>query len=189
MTAALIIVLIGVLGALAVWQWRQAATLAAERDTRREVAKVAGEYGNVIYSYTPATAQQAIKDNLRLLGGDALATYKQTTAVNLPQFFAKNPQVSMTSTIKQVFVGDVNGDLATAVILLDVKINSADGNADGSNTLLRLALKKESGGWKITEQKVSGEADGTVSTGQLPQLGGNLNPSPAPSGSATPAKN
>ncbi|MBC6466035.1 hypothetical protein [Actinomadura alba] len=181
LTTGLVVVLVAALAALAVWQWRAAATRAEAEAERRDVAKVAGEYGNVVFSYTPGTAQASIDRNLKLIGGDLLANYRQTTAANLPAFFTKNPEVSMTSKIKGVFVGDVNGKLATAVILLDVRLQTPQGANDAPNTLLRLSLSKEDDGWKVTEQKASGDAEGAASggAGQLPGLTGNgASPSP-----------
>lgn len=175
-TTALVVVLIAALASLAIWQWRQAARLNAAQAERRAVAKVAGEYGDTAFSYTASTYRTSIDRNLALLGGDLLATYKRDTIPNLPTVFGKNPQLVMQSKIKKVYVGDVNGSLATAVILVDIKLQTPQGVNDGSNALLRLSLAKDAGGWKITQQAASGQGDDAVS--QLPTL---------PNASATPS--
>ncbi|HEU5157845.1 MAG TPA: hypothetical protein VFU43_12690 [Streptosporangiaceae bacterium] len=175
-TAVLVIVLVAALASLAIWQWRQAARLAAERAERRAVAEVAGEYGDTAFSYTASTYRTSIDRNLKLLGGDLLATYKRDTIPNLPTVFNKNPQLVMESKIKKVYVGDVNGTLATAVILVDITLRTPQGVNDGSNALLRLSLAKNEGGWKITQQAASGQGDDAAS--QLPTL---------PNASATPS--
>jgi hypothetical protein len=167
-TTVLVVVLVAALASLALWQWRQAAALAAAEADRRAVAKVAGEYGDSAFSYTAATYRASIDRNLKLLGGDLLGTYKRDTVPNLPAVFGKNPQLVMESTIKRVYVGDVNGRLATAVILVDIRLQTPEGVNDGSNALLRLSLAKEAGGWKITQQAASGQGDDAAS--QLPTL-------------------
>ncbi|RAY15847.1 hypothetical protein DPM19_08770 [Actinomadura craniellae] len=167
LTAALVTVLVVVLAVLLAWQWRTAGSLAAEQDERAAVAKVAGEYGNVAFSYTAVDYRQQIARNQRLLGGDLLATYNRSTAPNLGNVFGKNPQLVMSSKIKKVYVGDVIGDLATAVILVDIRLQTPEGANDGADTLLRLALKRESDGWKVTEQRASGQGDGDL-TADLP---------------------
>lgn len=181
-TAALVIVLIAALATVAIWQWRQAARLAAEQDDRRDVAKVAGAYGDSAFDYTAATYKQTIDRNMALLGGDLLATYKQDTVPNLPTVFAKNPQLVMESTVRKVYVGDVNGRLATAVILVDIKLQTPQGTNDGSNALLRLSLAKDAGGWKVTQQAASGQSDDAAS--QVPTLP-NASGTPGPSSSPT----
>jgi hypothetical protein len=173
-TAALVIVLIAALASLAIWQWRQAARLDAEQAERRAVAKVAGEYGDTAFSYTATGYRTSIDRNLKLLGGDLLTTYKRDTIPNLPAVFTKNPQLVMQSKIKKVYVGDVNGTLATAVILVDIRLQTPQGVNDGSNALLRLSLAKDQDGWKITQQAASGQGDDAAS--QLPTL-----PNAAPS--------
>jgi hypothetical protein len=179
-TAALVIVLIAALGSVAIWQWRQAARLAAEQGERRAVAKVAGEYGDTAFSYSASTYRTSIDRNQQLLGGDLLATYKRDTIPNLPAVFAKNPQLVMASKIKKVYVGDVNGTLATAVILVDIRLQTPQGVNDGSNALLRLSLAKDKDGWKITQQAASGQGDDAAS--QLPTLpNAGATPSDAPS--------
>jgi len=175
-TVALVIVLIAALASLAIWQWRQAARLDAEQAERRAVAKVAGQYGDTAFSYTANGYRTSIDRNLKLLGGDLLATYKRDTIPNLPTVFTKNPQLVMQSKIKKVYVGDVNGTLATAVILVDIRLQTPQGVNDGSNALLRLSLAKDKDGWKITQQAASGQGDDAAS--QLPTL---------PNASATPS--
>jgi hypothetical protein len=176
-TTVLVVALVAALASLAIWQWRQAGALAAEQAERREVAKVAGEYGDSAFSYTAATYKASIDRNQKLLGGDLLTTYKRDTIPNLPTVFSKNPQLVMDSTIKKVYVGDINGKLATAVILVDIKLQTPQGVNDGSNALLRLSLAKEAGGWKITQQAASGQGDDAA--GQLPTLPNATSPSPS----------
>jgi hypothetical protein len=184
-TAALVVVLIAALASLAIWQWRQAGRLAAEQGERRAVAKVAGEYGDTAFSYSASTYQTSIDRNLKLLGGDLLTTYKRDTIPNLPAVFTKNPQLVMQSKIKNVYVGDVNGTLATAVILVDIRLQTPQGVNDGSNALLRLSLAKDKGGWKITQQAASGQGDDAAS--RLPTLP-NAGATPSDSPSAKPKK-
>ena len=82
--------------------------------------------------------------------------------------FTKNPQLVMQSKIKKVYVGDLNGTLATAVILVDIRLQTPQGVNDGSNALLRLSLAKDKDGWRITQQAASGQGDDAAS--QLPTL-------------------
>jgi hypothetical protein len=185
-TVVLVVVLIAALASTAIWQWRQAAGLSAQQGERREIAEVAGAYGDAAFSYTAQTYQAGVQRNLKLLGGDLLSTYKQNTVPNLPTVFSKNPQLVMTSKIKKVYVGDVNGNLATAVILVDIKLQTPQGVNDGSNALLRLSLAKGEGGtWRITQQAASGQSDDAAATGQVPGLP-SASTAPSPKGSKTP---
>jgi hypothetical protein len=177
-TTVLVVVLVAALATVAIWQWQQASTLSAQQDERREVAKVAGEYGDSAFSYTASTYRATIDRNLKLLGGDLLETYKRDTIPNLPTVFTKNPQLVMDSKIKKVYVGDINGTLATAVILVDIKLQTPEGTNGGSNALLRLSLAKDKDGWKVTQQAASGQSDDA--TGQLPTLPNASTPSPSP---------
>lgn len=180
LTATLVVVLVAALATLAIWQWRTAAGLDSEKKARRAVARIAADYGNAVFNYNAAAARDSINKNLALLGGDARTRYEQTTAKNLPGFFAQNPQWTLTSKTKKVFVGEVNGEIATAVILMDVNVQAPSGRTDAPNTLLRVGLAKIDGSWKITEQRSSGQSDQATGNEQQNQIPG-LPTTPAPS--------
>ncbi|MQY06654.1 hypothetical protein [Actinomadura macrotermitis] len=185
------IVVIAVLASLAVWQWRTAAALQADKDDRAAVAKIAAAYGDVAASYNAANYQEQMRKAQELMGGDLLEKYRSTTVPSLAGAFKSNPNASLTSKTVGVTVGEINGRFATAVVTVDISGTAEKGTSRVPANLIRLALAKIDGKWKVTRQYASGEDDATQAQNQS---GGGLTPGvpgagTAPQPSTGPKKN
>src|SRR5690606_14053181 len=77
-------------------------------------------------------------------------------------------ELALTSKTNQVFVGTVDEKFASAVVMVDIDVRTKDGATSAPATLLRLALAKIDGEWKVTRQYASGANDQTQSQNQLP---------------------
>ncbi|WP_030169723.1 hypothetical protein [Spirillospora albida] len=184
--AIVVVVLVALLASLAVWQWTRASGLASDESEREEIAKVASAYGDVAFNYNASNYQAQMAKTQRLLAGDLLDEFNQSTRQSLTETFKANPEVTLTSKTDKVFVGDVTDRFAMAVISVDVQLSSKSGSKASPATLLRLALSKIDGSWKITKQYPSGVNDQNQQQqlGQLPV--GGASGTPAPSTSAKP---
>jgi hypothetical protein len=174
--AVVVIVLLGVLSTVAVWQWRTAAGLSSEKSDREAVAAVARAYGDVAMNYNAANYQSQMRKAQALMGGDLLESFTTNTL----------PNMGMTSKTVQVFVGTVDEPFASATISVDVSLRTAQGTSSARNTLLRLNLAKTDGRWKITEQFTSGRDDQAPGQqGALPTTAPSATPTGSPSASPT----
>ncbi|WP_433463750.1 hypothetical protein [Spirillospora sp. CA-128828] len=154
-----IVVLVALLASLAIWKWTSASSLTSKQDERAAVGKVASAYGDVALNYNAQNYQTQMDKAQKLMGGDLLDSFKNTTLPSLGETFKSNPELSLTSKTNQVFVGGVDGRFATAVVMVDIDVRTKDGATSAPATLLRLALAKIDGKWKVTKQYASGTND------------------------------
>ena len=153
------VVLVALLASLAIWKWASASSLSSDKDARGEVGKVASAYGDVALNYNAQNYQSQMDKAQKLMGGDLLETFKSSTLPSLGETFKNNPELSLTSKTNQVFVGSVDDRFATAVVMVDISVQTKEGKTDAPATLLRLALAKLDGTWKVTRQYPSGTND------------------------------
>lgn len=178
--AVVVVVLVALLASLAIWQWTSASSLSGKQDERDAVGKVASAYGDVALNYNAQNYQTQMDKAQKLMGGDLLESFKNTTLPSLGETFKSNPELALTSKTNQVFVGSVDGKFATAVVMVDIDVKTKDGATSAPATLLRLALAKIDGSWKVTKQYASGTNDQNQNQqGQLPAVpGGGTSGSP-----------
>ncbi|MFB4306483.1 hypothetical protein [Actinomadura sp. GTD37] len=162
------VVLIALLASLAIWKWTSASSMSSDKDARAEVGKVASAYGDVALNYNAQNYQSQMDKAQKLMGGDLLETFKTNTLPNLGETFKSNPELVLSSKTNQVFVGSVDERFATAVIMVDISVKTKEGATDAPATLLRLALAKIDGKWKITKHYPSGTNDQSQQQSQLP---------------------
>ncbi|MEV0661027.1 hypothetical protein ACIBI3_10305 [Actinomadura luteofluorescens] len=179
--AVVVVVLVALLASLAIWQWTSASSLSSKQDDRDAVSKVASAYGDVALNYNAQNYQTQMDKAQKLMGGDLLESFKTTTLPSLGETFKNNPELSLTSKTNQVFVGSVDGRFATAVVMVDIDVRTKDGSTAAPATLLRLALAKIDGTWKVTKQYASGVNDQNQNQqNQLPAVpSGGASKSPA----------
>ncbi|MFA1551943.1 hypothetical protein [Actinomadura chokoriensis] len=175
------VVLVALLASLAIWKWTSASSMSSDQDAREEVGKVASAYGDIALNYNAQNYQSQMDKAQKLMGGDLLETFKTNTLPNLGETFKSNPELVLTSKTNQVFVGSVDDRFATAVIMVDISVKTKEGATDAPATLLRLALAKIDGKWKITKHYPSGTNDQNQQ--QQTQLPGTV---PSSSASASP---
>ncbi|MFD0688296.1 hypothetical protein [Actinomadura fibrosa] len=186
--AVVVVVLVALLASLAIWQWRRASGMASEKDDRAAVSKVASAYGDVAFNYNASNYQTQTDKAQKLLGGDLLESFKSSTVPTLTNTFKTSPEVAVTSKTGQVFVGSVDGRFATAVIMVDIQYKNKDGAVSAPATLLRLALAKIDGTWKVTKQYPSGVNDQNQNqqSSGLPTTSPSGSTSPTPKSSGSP---
>jgi type II secretory pathway pseudopilin PulG len=153
------VVVVALLASLAIWQWTRASDLSSKQDARDAVSKVALQYGDVAFNYNAANYQSQADKAEKLMAGDLLDQFKQSTLPGLTAAFKSDSQVGMSSKSTDVFVGSVNGKFATVVVMVDIGLQTKDGKVSQPSTLLRLALAKVDGKWKVTKQYPSGVND------------------------------
>ncbi|WP_433239625.1 hypothetical protein [Actinomadura nitritigenes] len=182
------VVVVAVLASLAIWQWTRASGLASDKDARGEVSKVALQYGDVAFNYNASNYQSQAAKAEKLMAGDLLDQFKQSTLPGLTAAFKSDSQVGMSSKSTDVFVGSVNGKFATVVVMVDIGLQTKDGKVSQPATLLRLALAKVDGKWKVTKQYPSGVNDSNQNAGSGGLVPGSsaASPSPSTTGSGKP---
>ncbi|NVI85982.1 hypothetical protein [Actinomadura sp. BRA 177] len=153
------VVLVALLASLAIWKWTSASSLSSKQDDREAVGEAASAYGNVALNYNAQNYQSQMDKAQKLMGGDLLESFKTNTLPSLGDTFKSNPELALTSKTNQVFVGSVDGKFATAVVMVDITVRTKEGSTAAPATLLRLALAKVDGTWKITKQYASGTND------------------------------
>lgn len=182
-----VVVVVAVLASLAIWQWTRASGLASDKDARGEVSKVALQYGDVAFNYNASNYQSQAAKAEKLMAGDLLDQFKQSTLPGLTAAFRSDSQVGMSSKSTDVFVGSVNGKFATVVVMVDIGLQTKDGKVSQPATLLRLALAKVDGTWKVTKQYPSGVNDSNQNAGSGGLVPGSAaSPSPSTTGSGKP---
>lgn len=182
-----VVVVVAVLASLAIWQWTRASGLASDKDARGEVSKVALQYGDVAFNYNASNYQSQAAKAEKLMAGDLLDQFKQSTLPGLTAAFRSDSQVGMSSKSTDVFVGSVNGKFATVVVMVDIGLQTKDGKVSQPATLLRLALAKVDGKWKVTKQYPSGVNDSNQNAGGGGLVPGSAaSPSPSTTGSGKP---
>ncbi|QKG25530.1 hypothetical protein [Actinomadura verrucosospora] len=182
------VVVVALLASLAIWQWTKASDLSSKQDDRDAVSKVALQYGDVAFNYNASNYQEQSTKAEKLMAGDLLDQFKQSTLPGLTAAFKADAQVGMSSKSTDVFVGSVNGKFATVVVMVDIGLQTKDGKVNQPSTLLRLALAKVDGKWKVTKQYPSGVNDSNQNQGGNGLVPGSsaASPNPSTTGSGKP---
>ncbi|GAA2160680.1 hypothetical protein [Actinomadura napierensis] len=180
------VLVVALLASLAIWQWRRASGMASDKDDRAAVSKVALQYGDVAFNYNATNYQAQAAKAEKLMAGDLLDSFKQSTLPGLTAAFKADAKVGMSSKSSDAFVGSVSNKFATVVVMVDIGLQTKDGQVSQPATLLRLALAKIDGKWKVTKQYPSGVNDNNQN-----QTGNGLVPgssAASPSPSTSPSK-
>ncbi|MGH3390097.1 MAG: hypothetical protein ACRDOO_14605 [Actinomadura sp.] len=163
-----------VLAAVASWALVRWHSLSGKESDRQAVTAAAAKFGDVVYSYDPAYVQAAIDHNREMMAGDLRSQYV-ASANSYKEFFAKNKWTWSSKTSK-VYLAEMQGDLASAVIVIDINIRMTEGPYAVPAAHFTLGMVKENGAWKVSSMKAAGsEAAATAqqgSGGGLPSLSG-----------------
>jgi hypothetical protein len=152
--AALVAVVVLVTGSLTatLYFWRQYDRLDSARADRRAVAARATAYGNQMATYSTADIKGS-QDRIRaFLTGDALSQFQGSGGAPAN---TSGKQIATRSRVDQVLVTDVNGKLATAVVIwhLDMSSSGGQGTTVGSNLGILLDMAKVRGRWMVAHQQ------------------------------------
>jgi Mce-associated membrane protein len=157
LAAALVLV-----SGVALVEWRQQHDLAAERATRIEVAARSSEFGEALLSYDFHQPQQAKQRVLRLTTGDFARYYTNAFDNGGLGGVITNLQATATATVRAVYVGDVNGNLASSIVVVDSEITSKAGVRKVTGSHLEANLIRTDGRWLISEVTSIGATDETM---------------------------
>jgi Mce-associated membrane protein len=163
-----------VLAAVASWALLRWHTLSAKESERQAVTAAAAKFGDVVYSYDPANVQAAIDANREMMAGDLLSDYTASTN-SYKEFFAKNKWTWSSKTSK-VYLSDMQGKLASAVIVININIRMTQGPYAVPDAHFTLGMVKQNGAWKVSSLKAAGSETAATaqgsSSGGLPNLSG-----------------
>lgn len=145
-------VLAAALATFAIYEWREEASLQSAKSDRAKVAARVTQFGNVVMSYDLSNISGSASQIRPYLTGDALTDF-QNTLTQLQQNAAKTTvSAAFKSKTDSVYVKDVNGRLASAVLIWTLSV-SQSGNTQPlqSNLGLTIDLIKDKGTWKIAK--------------------------------------
>ncbi|WP_214411126.1 hypothetical protein [Sphaerisporangium fuscum] len=170
--------------AAGVLQWREASGLSRERATRLAVSSAAARFGRLLLTYDYRDLRRARQDVLALSTGDFLSTYDQAFVGGALQNVIVKLKAVSTASVGEVYVGDVDGARADALVPVDQQVTSDVGTRRVTGTYLRLKLLLDRGSWKVDQVVTLGAADEQV-TGKdgTPVPGPDASPTPRRSGS------
>ena len=144
--------------ALALGQSGEIDDLRADRDDRRDVARVASTfaatYMTVDYEDVDSTSAE-----LEDLVTEAFATAFSERREPLRESFAAL-ETSTVATTDEVFVGDIEGDTARALVILDIELSStAIGPQQLEDFSIVVDLLKVDGEWRVDRQRFAPQPD------------------------------
>ena len=155
--------------ALAFGQAGEIDDLRDERDDRREVARVSSEFAAayMTFDFEDADATAAAIEGLVT---EAFAAAFSERREPLRESF-EALETSTLATTDEVFVGDIEGDRARALVVLDIELSStAIGQQDLEDFSIVVDLRRIDGDWRVDRQRfapqpdVSGGAGAATST-------------------------
>jgi hypothetical protein len=158
--AALAVVAV-VAGAVAfgVVQWQRADDLAGEADDRQAVATVSADFAAALLSYDAADLEAA-RDRVTALSTPSFATEYATAFDNGLRAVIEELGAVATGTVRDVFVADVSGTAARAVVVVDSTVQSDAGTRDLTGSYVQLELERLDGRWLVAAATAVGaEAD------------------------------
>jgi Mce-associated membrane protein len=156
--------------ALAVTQGRDADDLRAERDERREVARVAAAFGEAYLSYDFEDVDASSERVLALTTAAFAEDFEATRAPGIEAVFA-DIETSTRATTTDVYVGDIGEQSARALVVVDVEAESAAAGVQSMRNLsFVVLLERHDGTWLVdaVEPPPSPDVDGGSTTTTMP---------------------
>jgi Mce-associated membrane protein len=176
-TLAIVILLVA-MGVALFAQWRRAEDLAAEAADRRAITKAAATLGTALMSYDFEHLDRAERAVLAVSTKKFAAKYKEAFGAGLQPIITRL-QATATASVGRVYVTEIKGSSARAVVVLDSEVRSATGLRRLDDSYLEMGLRRERGKWRIDDVTAVAAA------------GENVTPppsEPAPSDPAPPAE-
>jgi hypothetical protein len=131
-----LVALVAALGAWALAQQGRVDDLDAEVQARADVAAAAATFGEVYLTYDFDDLEASGDRVLELATPDFAEDFAATRAPGLEELFA-NLETTTVATTTEVFVGDLAGSTARALVVVDV---DADSEASGRQQLTDLTF-------------------------------------------------
>lgn len=140
-------VLFALTAALAVVAATLYARLDEERSRTDEVERVAGQFAAAVASYDFRNLDAAKRDVLALSTGAFRKDYEAKFA-DLKTVLEAT-KASSTTTVKEVYLGPIEGDQATAFVVVDLEVQGSSGRRQLVNEYLELSLVHVRAGWRV----------------------------------------
>jgi Mce-associated membrane protein len=129
-----------------------AATLAssssAERGDRRQVEDVSGRFATALLTYDYQDLKTAKARVLALSTGKFKAEYEQAFTGGLDKLFTET-QARSAGTVEQIFVGDIEDDSVTTVVVVNAVAKGSAGSRRLISSYIQLQLVKVKGRWRV----------------------------------------
>ncbi|MGI5330522.1 hypothetical protein [Actinomadura nitritigenes] len=161
-------------------QWHRADEADARADERRQVGDSAGRFGQALLSYDHTRLQAARNRVLSLASDDFAKTYDQAFTGGLEGIITKL-KADASATVRTVYVGDVDGSNARAVVVMDSEVHSTAGTRSVLGSYLDMKLARSHGSWKVTEVTSIGAANESMTDPDGKQQTTPTQPQPSPS--------
>jgi hypothetical protein len=160
--AIVLAVLVVLTAALAGVEWRKASDSSAKESTRHDVETVAGGFAEALLSYDYNDLTGA-RDRVVDLATDNFAQqYTAGFSSGLGNQIT-SLQATAKATVRAVYVSDVNGDNAKAVVAADTEVHSSSSTQRHLGQYLDLALVHQGGKWRVDTVTYLGSLDDQTS--------------------------
>ncbi|WP_157963898.1 hypothetical protein [Actinocorallia populi] len=140
------------LAAVGCWQWR---AHAAAEDRRQEVDSAAAEFGRLFLTYDHRDVTASRKAVSRLITGDFADSYRTQFDSGVAPTITRLEAAS-TAEVRAVYLGEINGDLASAVVVVDSEMRSKVGTKWTTASHLSLKLIEKDGAWLVSDLASAG---------------------------------
>ncbi|MEO5876934.1 MAG: hypothetical protein ABIS86_20180 [Streptosporangiaceae bacterium] len=192
LTLVAAVVILAVLASFGLYKWQSSSS---DRQERQALIKRVTDYGNSVADFDYRDLQKSVDRSLSFLTGDALAKQRRDLAVSRLQKDWTDKQLKLSSRTQNVYLTELNGNLAGAVLVFDINAESPLFGADKTGpqpvlvrSHLTLGLVRIKGVWKVSSLTPAGtESDGS----SVPGLGaatGTTTAAPTASPTASPTK-
>ncbi|MBO2447585.1 hypothetical protein J4573_10845 [Actinomadura barringtoniae] len=129
-------------------QWREAGRLNDRESTREQIRTRAGEFGQALLSYNHSDPDAARKRVLGLSATDFAKSYDVAFNDGLRGIITKL-KADATASVRTVYVDNVQGDNAKAIVVMDSEVKSTAGTRRVLGSYLEMDLVRQSGAWMI----------------------------------------
>ncbi|GAB2831420.1 hypothetical protein GCM10022221_32870 [Actinocorallia aurea] len=147
LTVALLVLVFLAAVATAGIQWRSASDLAAQDRVEQQVRTRSAEFAQALMAYKHTEMSSAQDRILALSSADFGSTY-DTAFAPLSEIITKY-QADATVTIRDIYLSELDGQLAKTLVVLDTEVTSTLGVRRVRGSKLLLELVKEKGTWRV----------------------------------------
>lgn len=165
-------------------QWYQADQAAQREAERRAVRARAGEFGQALLSYDHRNLQAARNRVLSMASDDFAKTYDAAFTGGLESVITRL-KADATATVRTVYLGDIEGSTARAIVVMDSEVHSTAGTRRVLGSYLDMRLTRTGERWRVTEVTSIGAADETMTGDDGAKKQGGDTPLPTPSASSS----
>jgi hypothetical protein len=126
-------------------QWREYGSGSSPQVARQKVAERAGEIVGTLFTYDYHDAKGYLQKQAAVMTKSAAAAVRPNWAT-LTTLFETGKYVS-TAQIEQVYVGDISGNKASVIVVVNNKLITSQGIQNSVGATLQFGLAKENGVW------------------------------------------